>query len=324
MNPIDAIDERMKTIDIRGIDLNLLVALEALLAERSVTAAAHRCHVTQSSMSHSLGRLRELLGDPLLVRSGRAMLPTPRALALLAPLQRSMAEIGRLLRSDVTFDAARSDRVFSLVCPDLLGAFLPGLLGKLQAEAPGVRLDLRQLERGDIAGPLLDRAHDLGMAAPLRGDMAGLMRTELGRVRWAVFGRPGHPAMQGSRFSARAWLSWPHVVVETGSPGRGYVGEALAKAGLERRIGISVPVFLLAPLVVAQTDMLLTAPLELLAPVAAQLGIVHRRPPIELPDVPVLLYWSERMQHDPGHQWLRERVAASMRERLRPGARTSH
>lgn len=316
MNPVDDIHAHMNTIDVRGIDLNLLVALEVLLSERNVTQAARRCGVTQSSMSHSLARLRELLGDPVLVRSGRAMLPTPRAAAMLAPLQRTLAELGRLLATDVAFDPARSERVFSLVCPDLLAAFLPGLLGHVHADAPRVRLDLHALERGDVARPLLDGAHDLAMGPPARSPVSGLMQTELGRVRWAVFGRPDHPALQGKRLSLRAWLAWPHVVIGTGSPGLGYVGEALARAGLERRVGLSVPVFLLAPLVAAQTDMLFTAPLELLEPIAARLGVVHRRPPIDLPRVPVLLYWAERMQHDPGHRWLRERVAALMRERL--------
>lgn len=316
MNPVDGIHACMNTIDVRGIDLNLLVALDALLSERSVTRAARRCGVTQSSMSHSLARLRELLGDAVLVRSGRAMLPTPRAAAMLAPLQRSLAELGRVLASDVAFEPVGSDRVFSLVCPDLFAAFLPSLVARVHADAPRVRLNLCQLERGDVTRPLLDGAHDLALGPPLRSPVSGVMQTELGRVRWAVFGRPDHAAFTTKRLSLRAWLAAPHVVVGTGSAGLGYVGEALAKTGLERHVGLSVPVFLLAPLVAAQTDMLFTAPLELVAPLAAPLGVVYRSPPIELPRVPVLLYWAEQMQHDPGHRWLREQIATLVRERL--------
>lgn len=316
MNPVDVIHTCMNAIDVRSIDLNLLVALDALLSERSVTRAARRCGVTQSSMSHSLARLRELLGDAVLVRSGRAMQPTPRATAMLAPLQRALAELGRVLVAEAAFEPGMSERMFSLVCPDLLAAFLPSLVARVHADAPRVRLSLHALERGDVARPLLDGAHDLALGPPLRSAVAGLMQTELGHVRWAVFGRPDHPALAAKRLSVRAWLAAPHVVVGTGSVGLGYVGEALAKAGLARRVGLSVPVFLLAPLVAAQTDMLFTAPLELIEPIAAQLGVVHRRPPIELPRVPVVLYWAERMQHDGGHRWLRERVAAVMRERL--------
>ncbi|MEZ4251049.1 MAG: LysR family transcriptional regulator [Polyangiales bacterium] len=136
-----------------SLDLNLLVALDALLQEGSVTRAARRLGLSQPATSHALARLRELFGDPLLVRVGRGLAPTPRAEALRAPLERVLADVRRLLRERPAFDPATSRRRFVLLCPDLLAPLLPELLTVLEHDAPGVDLAVEQ-PRGDIHGPL--------------------------------------------------------------------------------------------------------------------------------------------------------------------------
>jgi DNA-binding transcriptional LysR family regulator len=308
----------MDGIDLSAIDLNLLVALAALVETRSVTGAARRLRVTQSTMSHTLGRLRVLLGDPVLVRAGRGMELTPRAQAVAGPLARTLAELGRLLEAEPDFDPATSTRTFSLACLDLLAPFVPDLLARMRAEAPGVTLDLRVPERGDVIQALLQRENDLAMAPP-QPATSGLMQRALGAVHWEVFGRAGHPALQPPRLTRKAYLTYPHALVRLGNGGRGVVGDALAAAGLDRQIGLIVPGFMLAPAAVARSDLLLTAPAQPMAPLAAALGLSRRKPPIALPRVPVVLYWPERLHGDAGHRWFRacvgEVIAAVLSER---------
>lgn len=305
----------MNGVDISKIDLNLLVALDALLTERSVTRAARRLGLTQSSMSHSLGRLRVLLGDPLFVRVGRAMEPTPRALHLAAPLRRILGEIGHLLVEEGGFDPATTTRSFSLVCPDLVAPFVPDLLAVLQREAPKVRLQLRPPPRGELASALLDSTDDVAVGLP-QPEVPGIMQRALGSIRWCVFARAGHPALR-RRWSRDVWLSYPHIVVEVTGMKRGYVNDALSDLGVTRTVGLVVPGFLYAPLAVARTDLLFTGPCPLVAPLAAQLGLVHRPLPFPLPASPVQLYWPERLQSDPGHRWFRSSVARVIKDTLR-------
>ena len=294
----------MDEIDLSAIDLNLLVALAALVEARSVTRAARRLRVTQSTMSHTLARLRLLLGDPVLVRAGRGMELTPRAQAVASPLARTLAEITRLLAAEPDFDPARSARTFSLTCLDLLAPFVPDLLARMHAEAPGVTLDLRVPERGDVAQALLQGDSDLAMAPP-QPAASGLMQRALGTVHWEVFGRADHPALRPPRLTRKAYLDHPHAVVRLGNGGRGMVGDALAAAGLDRKVGLVVPGFLLAPAAVARSELLLTAPAQPMAPLAAALGQARRKPPLAIPQVPVVLYWPERLHGDAGHRWFR-------------------
>lgn len=294
----------MDRIDLSAIDLNLLVALLALVETRNVTRAARRLRVTQSTMSHTLGRLRVLLSDPVLVRAGRGMELTPRAQAIAGPLARTLADLGRLLAVEPDFDPATSTRTFSLACMDLLAPFVPDLLARMRAEAPGVTLDLRVPERGDVVHALLQGENDLAMAQP-QPATSGLMQRALGTVHWEVFGRAGHPALRPARLTRAAYLAYPHAIVRLGNGGRGLVGDTLAAAGLERQIGLVVPGFMLAPAAVARSDLLLTAPAQPMAPMAAALGLARRKPPIALPQVPVVLYWPERLHGDAAHRWFR-------------------
>lgn len=296
----------MNDINLATLDLNLLVALDALLRERSVTRAARRCGVGQSAMSHSLGRLRALIGDALLVRDGRQMVPTPRGAALQGPLAALLGDVRRLLSHGEDFDPATSTRRFRLVCPDLVAAALPALLEVIGREAPGVDLAVRA-PGGAMADALRTGGDELGLGPPPR-DGAGLMQRVAGAVGWTVLMRAGHPA--AADWGLETWLRWPHVVVGTGDGAPGFVDDALAATGKRRRIGLVAPGFLVAPLVVARTDALFTAPAPFVAALADALGLVQRPPPVALPRVPVVIAWPERLHGDPGHRWLRERVAA--------------
>lgn len=309
----------MASVDTSSLDLNLLAALEVLLAERNVTRAARKLGLTQSSTSHVLGRLREALGDPLLVRAGRTMVPTPRAEALAAPLGRALAELRRVVRHEATFDPKTSTRTFALACPDLVVSFLPGLVASLAKEAPHVRLDVRMSAGLDIGSALAASAIDAALAPLAEDEGVGLARRVLGRVSFCVLARRGHPVLAAKTWDLDAWLRHPHVVVHTGSSGPGFIGAALDRAGRSRTIGMTAPSFLVAPFVVAESDFLFAAPRELSAGVARRLGLAVLDLPLSIPRVPVALVWHERMQSDPGHTWFRERIGAAAKALLRSG-----
>ncbi len=293
------------------MDLNLLVALEALLETRSVTAAARRLRVGQPAMSHALGRLRAVFGDPLLVRAGRGLEPTPRAEALVAPLGRVLRDAAELLRVEASFEPARSRRTFRLVCPDLTLTALPEVLAALVAAAPHVRLDVRQPGVGAIEA-LAAGGDDLALAAaPAVADAPGYVQRALGQVDWAIFLRARHPlaVAHKRKVSLAGWLAHPHVVVRTGSSSPSMVERVIAGAGHARRVGLVAPGFLAAAQVVARTDLVLAAPRQLLAAAAADLGLVVRAPPLALPAVRTVAVWPERLHLDPAHRWFRGVVA---------------
>lgn len=299
----------MAHVDGLALDLNLLAALEVLLAEQNVTRAARRLRLTQSTMSHTLGRLREALGDPLLVRVGRGMVLTPRAQGLAAPLARALAELRRVVTHEGAFEPATSTRTFALACPDLVVSFLPDLVATLARQAPRVRLDVVPSLGLDLPTSLGAASLDAALApAPTEG--SGLAQRVLGSVRFCVLARRKHPALaRGRRWDLDAWLAYPHVVVHTGTAGPGLIGGALERLGRRRTVGMSAPSFLLAPFVVAESDLLFAAPRELVLGVADRLDLAVLDLPLAVPRVPVALLWHERMSADPGHTWFRELLA---------------
>lgn len=308
----------MRTVDdtprLAGVDLNLLVALDALLAEGSVTRAARRVGLTQPSMSHALARLRDLFGDPLLARSGRAMVLTPRAEALREPLRASLGELARLLSDEGPFDPRTSRRSFVLVCPDLLAAFIPDLLRAMSAQAPTVSLEVRG-PGALVASDLASGSSDVSLG-PTRDAAPGLTVRPLGEVRWVVLVRRGHP-LAGKKLTAKRWAAHPHVQVRTGAGGPSVVEQALGALGVTRRIGLWVPTFLLAPEVVSRTDYLFTAPRELVAPLVTRLKLTMLEPPVRIAPVPVAAFWHGRVEADPGHRWFRELVVGEIERTLK-------
>lgn len=299
----------MHTVNLSAFDLNLLVALHALLEERSVTRAARRVGISQPAMSHALRRLRDELDDPLLVRDGRGMAPTPRAERLRARVERVLADVRHLLRDEGDFDPATSERAFTLACPDLLALWLPELLAAMTCQAPRVRLDVVSAGRPDVA-----HEGDLWLG-PGPVEPSGLMSTTLGRVHWAIVGRHDHPAMQG-RMTVAKWTRYPHVQVRTGDLAPSFVDRALAVSSVSRTVGLRVPSFLAAVEVLPRTDHLFVAARELLEPVAEVRGLVLKRPPIPMDDVTVAVAWSERLHADPGHRWFRQTVTQAIRGEL--------
>jgi len=304
----------MHQIDLKAIDLNLLVVLDVLLTERSVSRAARHLGRSQSAVSHSLARLRDLLADPVLVRTGRSMTPSPRAEAIAEPLRRVLHDAERVLAQAPGFDPATSARRFTLLAPDALGVILPELLAALAARAPGVSLELRAVPPS-IEGALAEGAADLALA-PLLAAAPALRARRLGTLGHHVVLRRHHPALTDGRLDLAGYLAWPHVVVRTPDPGPSLVGTAIQAAGHSRRVGLAVPSFLMAPTIVGRSELLFTCPGALVAPVADALGLVLVPVPVPIPEVPVAALWHVRLHEDAGHRWFRKTVAEELRRWL--------
>jgi DNA-binding transcriptional LysR family regulator len=283
------------------LDLNLLRTLDVLLAERSVSRAAHRLHRSQPAVSHALRKLREHLGDPLLVRQGRGLVPTPRAQALAEPLHALLAELERVLERTAAFDPSTTERRFRIACPPLLAPFLPDLLRAIHDEAPRAGLEVLDRSGADALA-----AADL-VLGPLPDEAPGVVARRLGTVEQAVLMRADHPAAQGPMDVDR-WLAHPHARVRTRDDRPSFVDRALVELGRTRRIGVVLPDLLLVPHVVARSDLFFTGPRQVLRPLCGPLGLVLRDPPVAMPSVPVAALWQQRLSHDPGHRWLRQHV----------------
>ncbi len=287
-----------------SINLNLLMALDALLTEGNVTRAAERLGVTQSAMSHSLQKLREIFDDPLLVRGPSGMAPTARANELIEPIRRGLAELSRALRESPSFDPAAASRTFTLAMGDLFALLLlPPLLEIARREAPGIDLTIRPAD-GRREPELLHAGEIDGAIAVLLGDRASIRSKRLFTERFVCIVRKGHPDVKGP-LSLDLFVRLPHALISPRGSGASYVDEALAKLGRQRRIALRVPYFLAAPFVIARSDLVLTLPERLAHQLAKGLPIDILPPPVELTSFSSYLIWHERDEADPAHTWLR-------------------
>lgn len=287
-------------------DLNLLVVLQVLLEEGGVSSAARRLGLSQSAVSHALSRLRRAFGDPLLIRDGNVMRPTPRAEALRADLARVLADAGALYELGPAFVPQESRRRFVVAASDLLGPVVPELVRAVSAEAPHVRIVVQDQVR--LSDPNLFGSGGVDVAlSPFPQVAPGLVARRVGAMSFAVLARTGHPFLAAPTLDL--WCQTPHVVVSTGRPGVGYVGAAVDRLGLHREVMLEVPSFLLAVHVVAETHLLFTAPRALLRSALACLPLELAPVPFELAEVPVAAVWHERFATEPGHRWFRERLA---------------
>lgn len=301
--------------ELHRIDANLLVALDVLCRERNVTRAARRTGVTQSAMSHTLRRLRALLGDPLLVRGRGGMQLTPRAEALAVPLRAGLHELARALAEPEPFDPATSRRCVRLSSPDLFDILvLPVLLTDLREHAPGVDVAVvprpprlhEALETGEVDLAIEPRLLD---DQPFSDDEPGaqLRQRTLFRDSMRCFVRAGHPLAGRRRLSVRAFARLDHVLVSPTGSGPGLIDRALEPHGLRRRIALRVPQFSTAIAALAGSDLVLTAPRSLAgSPLAG--GLVDFAVPLALPEHAITMVWHPRFGEDPGHRWFRERM----------------
>lgn len=292
--------------DFAGIDLNLLVAFDVLMQERNVTRAAGRLGLTQSAMSHTLSRLRVLFADPILARRGSEMVKTALAEQLEGPIRQALSDLGGLVRSRVAFDPATAKRVFRVASSDYGQlVVLPKLVARIAAEAPFVDLVVKTPSHPERV--LGDGTFDVAIAPARPETPSGIQRTRLFADRLVVLMRREHPAAHGA-LDLERYLSLRHALIAPRGGRGGMVDDVLADLGRERRIVLTVPSFLVAPRVLLDADVVLTAP-ERLARSVADLPLVIRDLPLDVPAFGFFLLWHERSHHDPAHVWLRARIA---------------
>lgn len=302
-------------------DLNLLFTLDVLLAEGSVARAARRLRLSPSAMSRALARLRVATGDPLLVRAGRRLVPTSRALALRGPVGEVVREAEAILRPVAAMDLRSLVRVFTLRTSDgFVEAFGAALLARVAREAPGVRL--RFLPKADKdSAPLRERLIDLETGV-ISGKTSPELRTcALFQDRFIGVVRAAHSLARG-RMTAARFATGQHIGVSRLGDGRGPIDEALAAQGLERRIGAILGGFAAALALVRKSDLIASVPERHTQALRAGL---HSFPlPVATPALTVSLLWHPRLDADPAHRWLRECVREVCREsETRPPHRRS-
>ncbi len=300
----------MHDVHLGSFDLNLIVALDALLRERSVTRAAARIGISQSAMSHALSRLRSVTGDALLVRSKSGMVPTIRAEALGPPIRRALADVAGALAKTPVFDpkTARGKVIIGTSDYGEL-VLLPKIVARVAREAPGIDLRVRSI--GDATSPLASGEIDVSIA-PLQptDDAPAIFGRRLFDERFVCVVRKANP-LAGKKLTLARYVAASHVLITPRETAGGPVDDALARLGMKRRVAVMVPHFLIAPHVVAATDLICTVAARVAHALAKPLGLAVLTPPPELAlgGFTMSAVWHERTQNDPAQRWIRDLLA---------------
>ena len=301
-------------MSITSFDLNLLLVLDTVLRERSVARAAQRLHVTPSAISNGLAKLRVELGDPLLTRKGRGVVPTPRAMELGPALARAMTELEQAITRRA-FDAASCTRTFTLAMADALQvAWLPRIAAGLAKQMPLSRLRVVGIDALLSLGDLGSNEVDLHVGVRATGP--GVHTRALYDERTVLVARKANPDCRG-KLSRERLGSLRHVAVEL-APGRGFrdpVEMAYARARTPRHVGLTVTTFAAAAAVAASTNLVTTLPQSLFTAQGARLGLAAVRGPVPKHDVAVALCWHERTHTDPAVSALRALVQGTLSTR---------
>ncbi|MER5259893.1 MULTISPECIES: LysR family transcriptional regulator [unclassified Streptomyces] len=295
----------------RGLDLNLLLALDVLLDEESVSGAARRLHLSEPAMSRTLGRIRKALGDPVLVRAGRRMVPTPHALAVRAEVSAVVERARGLFAGPGATDLRTVSRTLAVLGHDAIAAaYGPALFARAAAEAPGVRIRFLGESQGD-APMLREGTADLELG--VIDTVAPEVRVErLRDDRMLGVVRPGHPLLRGELTPER-FAGADHVTVSRRGRLRGPLDTALGELGLTRRVVGSVGTYPASFFMLLSTDLVGLA-ISWAKPLTDTLGLVTFDIPLGLPRLELGMAWHPRHDADPAHAWLRGCVRDLLRE----------
>lgn len=296
---------------LRTFDLNLLVAFDVLMRELNVTRAAEQMFITQSALSHTLHRLRQQLDDPLLVKTPTGMKPTARALALIEPVRALLAEMEQIIQPPQEFEAGTSQRRFVLAATDYMEFLLiPELTGLIGQMAPSVDIHVKRTESEFPAAQLESGSLDvvLGFESVLNPP-AYLYCHLLFTDKMACVVRQNHPLIKKAP-SLEEYVSAPHMLISRTGSNVGIIDEKLTERGLERRINLIVPHFLSAPLIVAETDMILSLPYRIAEHFTKFAPLEIFPIPIELPAYDLSMIWHPLRDKEPAHCWLRHKIIA--------------
>ncbi len=292
-------------MNLKGLDLNLLVALDVLLRERSITRGGERLGLSQSAMSGALARLREYFSDPLLVPVGRSLMLTPLAEGLADPVSRILHQIQETVSTRAEFDPAQSDRRFSIMASDYaFTAFMPQLFERLEREAPGVTLQLRQLSPSWHED--LNRGHIDFLIVPERYALPNHPNIPIFEDDFCCVAWSGNTTV-GRELSLERYLSLGHVVVElSGVQEPSFDEWFLKNRGHVRRVEIVAPTFALVPQLVVGTRRIATIWTRLAENATTHLPLKQLPLPIEIPAFTDVLQWPVQRDAEPGSMWMRK------------------
>jgi len=292
-------------MDLKNLDLNLLVVFNHLLRERSVSGAADKLGLTQPAVSNALRRLRSVLDDELFLRTTRGMEPTPYALQLAEPIAYALSTIENTLTHRTEFDPATSERRFTLTMTDLGEIeLLPPLMDRLEEVAPGVTVSTvrnsAERLRDDMEAGHVDMA--IGLLPQLK---ANFFQQRLFMQRYVCLFRQGH-ALDKRKVSRREFYDADHVVVVSAGTGHAKMDEIIESAEEKRRVRLLVPHFVAIGHILASTDMIATVPERYARRCAEPFGLRYADHPVELPQIGINLFWHAKFHKEPGNQWLRQ------------------
>ncbi|MYM29797.1 LysR family transcriptional regulator [Duganella sp. CY15W] len=304
-------------MDLYGIDLNLLVAFDALMCERNVTRAGVRIGRTQPAMSAALSRLRLLLKDDLFIRSASGLQPTPRALELAVPLGDALASIQRTLDFTQAFEPSRSTVRFTLGLSDHPAfTLLPALLQRLAQQGPGMTVKIKSFTAREDALALLDAGEaDVAIGVP-GGNTPRIPTMPLFEERFVCVTRKKHPLTK-KKMTLDAFLAHPHLLVSPEGDGVGHVDTRLAQLGRKRHIVITLPQMYAAPSIIAHSDLMATMMEGAVQASGLRdaLSLLSLPKEIDLAPVPFVLHWHRRNDAHPAQRWLREQIALVCRRK---------
>lgn len=313
-------------MNIRRFDLNLLLVFDALNEHGQVTLAARALGVTQPAVSNSLRRLREIVGDPLFVRSGNAMRPTARARAMRNPVRHALGQLAGALGEAAFSPGSASHQVRIAMADDIERLLLPGIVRELGRQAPGISVVSRrvaalfELPVELLGDSFVDFAiGPFGLPPRPSTDIHGRL---LYRDSFVCITGKSNRALRGS-LTLRRLVDLRHVAILYPSAGSGLMDQALAAHGLSRRVAVVVPHMATAVELVASSDLCATVPKRFASKLVGRLPIVLHQPPIDLPTIEVGIFWHARSGVDPALSWSRETIIKAVTHRACPGPRVS-
>jgi DNA-binding transcriptional LysR family regulator len=294
-------------MELKNIDLNLLLVFHHLLAERRVSKVAETLGMTQPGVSNALKRLRLVLGDELFVRTARGMEPTPYAAQLGEPIGYALSTISDSLNEGVRFDPATSERRFKIGMTDIGEVyFLPALMAALREQAPRVTISTVRNTAVNLQDEMEAGHIDLaiGLLPQLK---SGYFQRSLFRQRYVCMFRQGHELDKDS-ITVDEFERAEHVVVVSGGTGHAIVDQSIERLGIQRRVGLTVPHFVAVGHILAASSMVATVPERFAMACGKPFGLRYATHPLTLPEISINIFWHARFNKEPANQWLRRLI----------------
>jgi len=292
-------------MELSDVDLNQLVLFQRLIVERSVSKVAEGLGLTQPAVSNKLAKLRRLFGDELFVRTPAGMMPTPFAEQLAEPVGYALSMIHSGLNQYRAFDPTTVERAITVSMTDIDEiVFLPVLVDRLRREAPGISVNtVRSRSAANLRDDMEEGKVDLAIG-PLPQLKAGFFQRRVFQHRHVCLFRKGNP-IERMRFSLAEFNAAEHLTVVSEGTGYGVVDDLIRRAGIERKVRLTIPHFVSVGHILQRTDLVATVTERLAEDLTEPFGLTFRRLPFKLPEIVINVFWHAKVHRSPAHQWLR-------------------